>query len=55
MKKLFILLIPLMIAGCQGYSKTEYYEDGQIKSKETNNGFIEWSAGKSIGFSVIGK
>jgi hypothetical protein len=55
MKKILLILIPLMVAGCQGYSKIEFYESGKIKSIEKNEGMIEWSNGKSIGFSVIGK
>ena len=53
---MFILLgsLLLFLTGCQGYSKVEYFESGQIKSVEKNDGFIDWSGGKTFSFSAIG-
>ncbi len=42
------LIVLLMSAGCQTASKTEYYENGQIKSVEKREGFPNFSENKNF-------
>ena len=46
MFKVIILVCMIgMLAGCVNVSKKEYYENGQVKSEYTREGFVEWSDG----------
>ena len=48
---LLLVLGLLMLAGCR--TETTYYPNGQIQSH--SDGAIDWSNGKTLSFSVIGK
>jgi Na+-translocating ferredoxin:NAD+ oxidoreductase RnfE subunit len=61
MKKILLILIPLMVAGCTTVDQIDYFPNGKVKSEYHQSGFCGFSegAGKNMplanpSFSVIG-
>ena len=57
MKEIILAIVILLLWGCQTYTetRTEYYENGQLKSETIikKEGIPDWSEGKQFNGSAI--